>query len=138
MQFVLEINTKPIPQSRPRFYVKHHGLKHFVGAYDSKQCKDFKEVVAWHAKIIAMENGLKEPVRDPIVLSLIFQMGENGNGKEEFHTKKPDIDNLAKAVKDALKGIIYHDDSQIVEAHLFKRYGEHMIKIEVRTIEVMK
>ena len=29
-------------------------------------------------------------------------------------TGKPDIDNCAKAVLDALKGVCYHDDSQIV------------------------
>jgi Holliday junction resolvase RusA-like endonuclease len=133
MQLVFEINTKPVPQARPRFYVRHNGLKQFVGAYDPAKCKTFKEVIAWHAKINAMERGLKEPVKDPIVLSLTFQMGENG--KEEYHTKRPDIDNLAKAVKDALRGIIYHDDSQIVEAHLFKKYGEQMVRIEIKTLE---
>ena len=29
------------------------------------------------------------------------------------HTKKPDLDNLIKAVKDALNGIVWHDDSQV-------------------------
>jgi len=131
MQLAFEINIKPVPQARPRFYTRHYGLKHFVGAYDPKQCKNFKEVVAWHAKTIAMENGLKEPVRDPIVLSLIFQLGENK--KEKFHIKRPDIDNLAKGVKDALRGIIYHDDSQIIEAHLIKRFGKPMVKVEIKT-----
>ena len=63
-------------------------------------------------------------------------MGENG--KEGFHTKRPDLDNLAKAVKDALKGVIYADDSQIVEAHLFKRYGEPQVKVQIKSLEVKK
>lgn len=29
------------------------------------------------------------------------------------HNKKPDIDNLLKSLKDALTGILWHDDSQI-------------------------
>ncbi len=35
------------------------------------------------------------------------------------HIKRPDIDNLIKAVLDALKGVVWHDDSQIcvLEAH---------------------
>jgi Holliday junction resolvase RusA-like endonuclease len=128
---VFEINTKPVPQARPRFFVRDNGFKRFVGAYDPAKCKTFKEVIAWHAKIKAMECGLRRPVTGPISISLIFQMGRNG--KEVYHTKRPDLDNLAKAVKDALRGIIYQDDSQIVEAHLFKKYGEQVIKIDVET-----
>ncbi len=132
MLITFEINTKPVPQARPRFYVRHHGLKHFVGAYDPARCKTFKEVIAWHAQIKAQECGLKNVVTGPISINLIFQMG---NGKERYHTKRPDIDNLAKAVKDALRGIIYADDSQIVEAHLYKQYGGPGVKIEIKTLE---
>ena len=132
MQLAFEINIKPIPQARPRFYVRHHGLKRFVGVYELKQCKSFKEVIAWHARAVAMQNGLKEATREAVALTLVFQLGENK--KEKFHTKRPDIDNLAKSVKDALKGIIYHDDSQIVEAHLFKKYGKHLIRVEVKIL----
>jgi len=42
--------------------------------------------------------------------------------KIEHHIKKPDLDNLAKSVKDALQGLIYKTDSQIVELILRKRY----------------
>lgn len=37
---------------------------------------------------------------------------------------KPDFDNVCKAVCDALNGIAYRDDAQIVEAHFHKWYGE--------------
>lgn len=36
------------------------------------------------------------------------------------HTGKPDFDNLAKAVTDALSGIIWNDDAQICDAHIRK------------------
>ena len=39
-------------------------------------------------------------------------------------TKKPDCDNIAKIVCDALNGIVYHDDSQICELTVKKRYSE--------------
>lgn len=42
--------------------------------------------------------------------------------KELLPTKKPDIDNIAKIVCDALNGIAYHDDSQIVDIRIHKRY----------------
>jgi Holliday junction resolvase RusA-like endonuclease len=133
MRIQFSVQTKPVPQARPRFFVRHKGPQHFVGAYDPEQCKTFKEVIAWHAKLKAKESGLREPTTAPIVISLTFGMGRNGKGA--YHTKRPDIDNLAKAVKDALKGIIYADDSQIVEAHLYKQYGGSEVRIEIRTLE---
>ncbi len=39
-------------------------------------------------------------------------------------TKKPDWDNIGKVVSDALNGVAYHDDTQIVTARVFKRYSE--------------
>lgn len=40
------------------------------------------------------------------------------------HTKKPDTDNLVKAVLDALNGIAFYDDSQVCDIICIKRYGE--------------
>ena len=47
--------------------------------------------------------------------------------------KKPDVDNVAKAILDALNGYAYHDDAQITKLLIRKRYGNAayvMIKIE--------
>lgn len=38
--------------------------------------------------------------------------------------KKPDLDNLEKAVTDACNGIVYVDDAQIVEVVKAKRYSD--------------
>ena len=39
-------------------------------------------------------------------------------------TKKPDWDNMGKVIGDALNGIAYHDDSQVVCALVMKQYAE--------------
>jgi len=39
------------------------------------------------------------------------------------HPGKPDLDKLARAVGDALTGVCYRDDSQIVRWEMTKRYG---------------
>lgn len=38
-------------------------------------------------------------------------------------TKKPDADNVLKAVKDGMNGIVWVDDAQAVEYRISKRYG---------------
>lgn len=40
-----------------------------------------------------------------------------------MHTVKPDYDNLAKTIGDALNGIVWKDDAQIVDAHIRKLYS---------------
>jgi len=38
------------------------------------------------------------------------------------HTKKPDLDKLVRAAKDALTGVVWTDDSQVVHVVARKRY----------------
>jgi Holliday junction resolvase RusA-like endonuclease len=42
----------------------------------------------------------------------------------EKHLKRPDADNVAKAVIDGMSQIIFVNDSQIVSLHIHKAYGE--------------
>ena len=41
-----------------------------------------------------------------------------------LYAKKPDCDNLAKSVLDALNGVAFHDDSQVCRLTVKKAYGE--------------
>ncbi len=52
-------------------------------------------------------------------------------------TKRPDIDNVVKCVTDALNGIVYKDDSQIVEVIARKFYSEEP-RVEVTIKEIIK
>lgn len=40
-------------------------------------------------------------------------------------TKKPDTDNIAKIVMDALNGLAYHDDAQVTELTIKKGYAHY-------------
>lgn len=50
---------------------------------------------------------------------------------------KPDLDNVAKAVLDALNGVIYQDDRQVVRLVAEKRYSTDP-KVEVYIHEALK
>jgi Holliday junction resolvase RusA-like endonuclease len=52
-------------------------------------------------------------------------------------TKKPDFDNIGKIICDALNKIAYDDDSQIVEANIYKVYAD-IPRVEVTLTEVVK
>ena len=48
----------------------------------------------------------------------------------EKHTKKPDLDNVVKAICDGMDKIVFLNDSQITSIHSTKVYGE-VGKVEV-------
>ena len=54
-----------------------------------------------------------------------------------FVSKKPDIDNIVKAVFDGLNGVAWTDDSLVSEVHAWKKYTKDMPKclIEIITEE---
>lgn len=50
-------------------------------------------------------------------------------------TVKPDLLKLARGIEDALTGVVWRDDSQIVAEHLFKSYGERAgVVIQIRDL----
>lgn len=56
--------------------------------------------------------------------SQLNSKGEPKPSAPPFPTTRPDLLKLARAIEDALTGIAWHDDSQIVDEHLHKRYGD--------------
>ena len=50
--------------------------------------------------------------------------------------KAPDWDNIGKIVTDALNGLAYEDDKQIVDAHVIKLYSDQpRVEVELEEIE---
>ena len=53
----------------------------------------------------------------------------------EKHTKRPDLDNVVKAVIDGMDKIVFDNDSQITSIHATKVYGQ-VAKVEVMVKQV--
>lgn len=63
-----------------------------------------------------------------VVLDITFWMPrpkKHKPGSAYYHTKKPDLDNLVKNIKDAMSKSMYKDDSQVVQENLKKIYVPH-------------
>lgn len=76
-----------------------------------------------------------EPITEAVAIQYTFEFPLTKDLKKEtrqkiqcgdqvFRPKKPDIDNLQKAVNDAMNGVVYLDDSQIVKISSVKIYSE--------------
>ena len=90
-----------------------------------------EEVCAWQA-VVRMVAQAMIPKPHPafsgaVQLELKFCMKTKSSKclqKQTWHTCRPDVDNLAKPVEDALTGIAYRDDSQIARLCVSKVYKE--------------
>lgn len=67
-----------------------------------------------------------------VELDIRLQIPESWSSKKKLSaangeiaaTKKPDIDNIFKAIADGMNGVVLRDDSQIVQTSNIKRYAE--------------
>jgi len=89
----------------------------------------------------------REPTREAVSVFLTFRVarpkGHYGTGKNaevlkasapQWPTSKPDVLKLARAVEDAMTGLVYVDDSQIVVETLRKEYGEPGVCVAVHRL----
>jgi Holliday junction resolvase RusA-like endonuclease len=61
---------------------------------------------------------------EPLQLSVIFYLPRPKSVTREYPAVMPDVDKLLRAVFDSLSGIIYLDDSRIIQATAQKLYAD--------------
>lgn len=116
--------------------------------------KDAADNTSWRSEVTfaaarAMEaNGLREPLLGPIGVEFNFYRprgkGHFGTGRNAnvvkpsapaFPTVAPDVLKLSRLVEDAMSGIVYRDDAQIVDEMLRKRFGDvERVEIVIRSV----
>lgn len=112
------------------------GSKRYLG--DGRMVESSKRVKPWRADIrAAAMQTFQQPITGAIRLDLYFAMprpkSHFGTGRYAsrlrpsapgHHTQKPDLDKLVRAVGDALTGVAYHDDSQVVGGTHMKGWAD--------------
>jgi len=90
--------------------------------YTPKETKQAERLFKEEAKKYAPT----KPLEGPLVVYLDFyKLKPKSYAKNVVYwTKKPDIDNMAKLVLDAMNKIFFIDDSQVVELNITKQYGD--------------
>ena len=125
----------PVAQGRPRFFRRGN----HVGAYDPKESKDYKESIKMQAIAQMRVKGSMPRLNEGAMAMEVhayLPRPKTLSKRVRHHTKRPDADNIAKGCKDALKGVVYRDDSQIIDLHVSKEYGDPpRVVIELREIE---
>lgn len=129
-----EVKGKVIPKGRPRFTKRGH-------TYTPAKTRAYEKLV----KQTALMN-IKEPFKEAVTVAIqIFKTPPKSWSKKKkaqalsgvlLPVVKPDIDNYAKGILDALNGVVYEDDNQIIKLIVEKQYGdEDKAIIEIETCQ---
>jgi Holliday junction resolvase RusA-like endonuclease len=131
--------------SKRAFTIRKNGLPtgRIAVVDDCKESRDWKNTVAREAAA-TMQDESRQMLIGPVCMSAIFYVprpkGHYRTGKRaselrpsapEHPTTKPDLLKLTRAVEDALTGVVWRDDSQVVEHRLEKRYGSPSCTVQV-------
>lgn len=123
----------PVGKGRPR--VTRYG------AYTPEKTRLYEEKVRQCWKT---QSGLSFPSGVPIVAEIVAWFpipkatpkARAAGMNKAYHIKRPDCDNIAKAILDSLNGYAYPDDSA-VQLRIEKRYTTGAPRVQVRLLEAV-
>ena len=121
---MIEIIVPGIPVSKLRARITRRGF-----AYTPRKTAVFENRVA----LCACRRRPNTPFDCALSVDITFYFPKPKSRKKyPYPSVKPDIENCTKSVIDALEGMIYTNDSRIVDLNIRKRYGDPktIIKIE--------
>ena len=123
---IFSVDGIPHGKGRPRF----RRTGNFVSTYTDAKTKTYEALVKESAKkAMGSTDPLETPVafychiRLPVPKSYPKKRVEACLSCSEWPTKKSDIDNYCKSIMDALNGVVYLDDSQVVYLLSTKKYS---------------
>lgn len=126
MNCCFEIEGKIKGKGRPRF--SNYGG--FVKTYTPADTASYENLIKVQFRITCGKWYSEMPLK--MKITAIHGIPKSTSKKDRARmlsgelkpTKKPDFDNICKIICDALNGIAYKDDTQVVELKMQKAYGE--------------
>jgi Holliday junction resolvase RusA-like endonuclease len=99
----------------------------------------WRHAIATEARRWARLHPAHQPFDVPVSIAIVFALPRPQNERRaRYHSRKPDLDKLTRAVFDALRGIVYLDDSRISALHALKTYanGTPFASIRIEPLEL--
>ena len=137
MKFI--VYGEPHGKGRPRFSTRNG----FVKTYTDLQTLSYENLIrvayleACHGMPLTLHNEVE------LKLSCYFPIPKSASKKKKAdmlqgvvkHTKKPDLDNVIKAVLDGLNSVAFDDDKQVCRMIAEKEYSDQpRIEVEINEL----
>ena len=121
-----KVDGVPVPKARARHVL--HGTR--LRTYTPEKTRTYETLIKDAAR---QAMGGSEPLETPVSLYLYIRVPIPASATKkrlqaiadgsEKPIKKPDASNILKSVEDGMNGVVYKDDSQIINIHVTKVYA---------------
>ena len=123
MRVAFKVEGKIVPKGRPRFTRQGH-------AYTPQRTRAYEQII----QASYLEQVGRTKLNGALKVSIVANIGIPASASKKARrdllngynrpTKKPDADNIAKTICDALNKLAYEDDKQIAWLDVYKQYAE--------------
>jgi Holliday junction resolvase RusA-like endonuclease len=119
------IEGAPVPKGRPRFTRTGH-------TFTPTKTRQYEALVTARAReAMVGKRKIEKPNAVRVDILAVFPVPASWSKKRrlaalqgvDHHVSKPDLDNVQKAILDSMNGIVFEDDSQVIDSRTRKAYG---------------
>lgn len=121
MRYHFKFLGEPKPKGRPKFFRRGK----FAAAYTPRETREAEQDIKNQLILKLKELDFTKPLETALYIKIVVtKLKPKSARKRALPTKRPDLDNYVKLVLDAMNGLVFVDDAQIVSLEAQKEYGE--------------
>lgn len=145
IEFHVPGKPEPAGSKRAFPFKRKNGKLGVAVSDDNPEARPWKGAVAYFGKVAVRKAGRRDLLAGPLEVAFVFHLvrprghyGKKGvlPSAPPQPITKPDVLKLARAVEDALTGIVWRDDAQIVVELLEKRYAvRYGVSVRIKEAE---
>ena len=143
LEIRFQVAGKPVPEGSTRAFPVKGKARAVVVHSNHKELMPWRDRIAYFCREAML--GVEWPKDQAYQIYVEFcflrpkshltKKGNPSSNYRKFHTSRPDLDKLLRAIGDALKGIVFNDDSQVTFWMADKIYDTwEGVKVRIETM----
>lgn len=130
MAIAFTVPGQPAPQGSHKAIFRR-GMRFPIVTDDNPRTRPWRALVS----LVASQHRPADLITGPVRLTARFFFSRPKSSRREHHTVRPDVDKTLRSTFDSLTGVLWVDDSQVVEVSTSKAYGDPP-RAEIRVEEL--
>jgi len=143
MKFSLTVSGAPVPKGRPKFTANGG----FAKAYTPKKTRSYESTIAQCVRSAMVEQSVGAVFEGAVKVRIkaFFPIPKSASKRVREAMEqgvvpmlgRKDVDNVAKAILDAMNGVAYLDDGQVIDLRVTKAYSV-LARVEIEVSEILE
>lgn len=124
-----ELRIRVEGRAQPQGSARAFAFRRRDGRLGANVVTDNPRLYGWRAEVALAARRAIGPGRavygGPVEIVAIFDLPRPLKCKRAYPTTRPDLDKLTRGILDALTGIVYVDDAQVIALNVHKSYAQY-------------